>query len=89
AIGKALSIGSIEVGKQADLVVHDRSGPQFVPQSTDPVLQLIWASDGRSVSDVVIAGREVVRDGRCVTVDLDALRGEAAARRDHLLASRT
>jgi 5-methylthioadenosine/S-adenosylhomocysteine deaminase len=89
AIGKALSIGSIEVGKLADLVVHDRTGPQFVPPSTDPVLQLVWGSDGRSVRDVVIDGREVVRDGRCVTVDLDALRAEATARRDHLIASRT
>ena len=52
AIGKGDAIGSIEVGKQADLVVHDRRGPQFVPRSTDPVLQLMWASDGRSVSDV-------------------------------------
>ena len=81
AIGKGDLIGSIEVGKQADLVVHDRRGPQFVPRSTDPVLQLMWASDGRSVRDVVIAGRHVVRDGRCVTVDLDALRDEAAAPR--------
>jgi 5-methylthioadenosine/S-adenosylhomocysteine deaminase len=88
AIGMSDAIGSIEVGKQADLVVHDRGGPQFVPRSTDPVLQLMWASDGRSVRDVLIAGREVVRDGRCVTVDLDALRGEAARRRDHFLAAR-
>lgn len=88
AIGKGGAIGSIEVGKQADLVVHDRRGPQFVPRSTDPVLQLMWASDGRSVRDVLIAGREVVRDGRCVTVDLDVLRNEAAGRRDHLLAAR-
>jgi 5-methylthioadenosine/S-adenosylhomocysteine deaminase len=88
AIGKSEVIGSIEVGKQADLVVHDRRGPQFVPRSTDPVLQLMWASDGRSVSDVLIAGREVVRDGRCVTVDLETLRDEAARRRDHLLATR-
>ncbi len=88
AIGKGDTIGSIEVGKQADLVVHDRRGPQFVPRSTDPVLQLMWASDGRSVRDVMIAGRDVVRDGRCVTVDLDALRDEAARRRDHFLAAR-
>jgi 5-methylthioadenosine/S-adenosylhomocysteine deaminase len=88
AIGKADTIGSIEVGKQADLVVHDRRGPQFVPRSTDPVLQLMWASDGRSVTDVLIAGRDVVRDGRCVTVDLEALRDEAARRRDHFLAAR-
>jgi 5-methylthioadenosine/S-adenosylhomocysteine deaminase len=88
AIGKGGTIGSIEVGKQADLVVHERRGPQFVPRSTDPVLQLMWSSDGRSVCDVLIAGREVVRDGRCVTVDLDALRDEAARRRDHFLAAR-
>ena len=63
-------------------------GPQWVPRSTDPVLQLMWASDGRSVNDVVIAGREVVRDGRCITVDLEAVRLEAAERRDHLLGLR-
>jgi 5-methylthioadenosine/S-adenosylhomocysteine deaminase len=88
AIGKGDLIGSIEVGKQADLVVHDRRGPQFVPRSTDPVLQLMWASDGRSVSDVVIAGRQVVLDGHCATVDIDAIRDEAARRRDYLLAAR-
>jgi 5-methylthioadenosine/S-adenosylhomocysteine deaminase len=88
AVGKADLIGSLEVGKQADIVVHDTSGPQWLPRSTDPVLQLIWASDGRSVSDVLVAGRQVVADGRCTSVDVDALRAEAAARRDHLLATR-
>jgi 5-methylthioadenosine/S-adenosylhomocysteine deaminase len=85
AIGMDDRIGSIEVGKQADLVVHDTSGPQWMPRSPDPVLQLLWASDGRSVRDVVIAGRPVVRDGRCITVDVDALRDEAAERSRRLL----
>jgi 5-methylthioadenosine/S-adenosylhomocysteine deaminase len=88
AIGKSDTIGSLEIGKQADLVVHDRGGPQFVPRSTDPVLQLMWASDGRSVRDVLIAGRQVVRDGRCTTADLDSLRDEAGRRRDSFLAAR-
>ena len=87
AIGKASSIGSLEVGKQADIVVHDTTGPQWLPRSTDVVLQLIWASDGRSVSDVIIAGKPVVRDGKCITVDVDALRGEAKSRRDFFLAA--
>ena len=85
AIGKAGVLGSLAVGQRADIVVHDRQGVQWLPPSTDPVRQLIWGSDGRSVRDVVIDGRVVVRDGRCVTVDLDALRGAAIARRDHLL----
>ena len=53
------AIGSLEAGKQADVVVHDR-GPAWVAARTDPVLQLVWATDGRSVRDVVVAGRVVV-----------------------------
>ncbi len=89
AIGKGDLIGSIEVGKQADLVVHSTQGAEFTPRGIDPVRQIIWASDGRSVNDVLIAGREVVRDGRCVTVDIDGLRAAADERRDALLASRS
>jgi 5-methylthioadenosine/S-adenosylhomocysteine deaminase len=88
AIGKADLLGSLEPGKQADLVVHATSGPQWLPPSTDPVRQLMWGSDGRSVSDVVVAGRVVVREGRCTSVDVDALRDEAIRRRDHLLGAR-
>lgn len=88
AIGKADTIGSLEVGKQADIVVHDTRGPQWLPMSTDPVLQLVWASDGRSVSDVLVAGRQVVADGRCISVDVESLRAAALDRRDHLLGSR-
>ena len=89
AIGKGDAIGSIEPGKQADLVVHSTAGPQFAPRGTDPVRQLVWASDGRSVQHVVIAGRVVVEDGRCATVDLEGLRAEAAAGRDRLLETRS
>jgi len=85
AIGKSGVLGVLAPGYAADLVVHDMSGPQWLPLSTDPVRQLMWASDGRSVRDVVVAGRVVVRDGRCTTVDLDALRAAALDRRDHLL----
>ncbi len=85
ALGMHDRIGSLDAGKQADVVVHDTSGPQWIPRSPDPVLQLVWASDGRSVNDVLIAGREVVRAGRCITVDVAAASAEAAARQKALL----
>jgi 5-methylthioadenosine/S-adenosylhomocysteine deaminase len=88
AIGRIHDLGSLEPGKQADLVVHDTSGPQWTPLATDPVRHLMWGSDGRSVTDVLVAGRHVVHEGRCVTVDLDALRTEATRARDRLVASR-
>jgi 5-methylthioadenosine/S-adenosylhomocysteine deaminase len=78
AIGMADRIGSLEPGKRADVVVHDTTGAHWITRSADPVLQLVWASDGRSVRDVVVDGRVVVRDGRCTTVDIDALRDAAA-----------
>jgi 5-methylthioadenosine/S-adenosylhomocysteine deaminase len=86
AIGMDDRIGSLEVGKQADLVVHDTSSLTWVPRSADPVLQLVWAADGRGVRDVLVAGRPVVRDGRCTTVDRDELRAAAAQAAPALLA---
>lgn len=76
AVGMADRIGSLEVGKQADLVIHRASGWGWAPRG-DVGLQLVWGTDGRSVRDVMVAGRPVVLDGRCVTVDVDAIATEA------------
>ncbi len=85
AIGMDHLIGSIEVGKLADIVIHSTDGPQWTPISPDPVLQLLWASDGRSVSDVVVNGRHVVRDGSSLMVDESELRAEVTARAQFFL----
>ena len=85
AIGMDDRIGSLETGKQADIVVHDTTSVAWNPRG-ETVLQLVWGSDGRSVRDVVVAGRPVVRDGACVTVDLAALHAEAAEAQSSLLA---
>lgn len=88
AIGLDHIIGSLEIGKHADIVVHRTDTPQWTPPSPDPVLQLIWASDGRSVSDVIVDGRQIVQNGVCVTVDEAALRVELIDRGRFLLAGR-
>ena len=77
AIGMSDRIGSIEIGKQADLVVIDRRGPAWIPVSDDPVLQLVWKGVAGSVRDVWVAGTTVVVDGRAVGVDLAAISAEA------------
>ncbi|MFE5331910.1 amidohydrolase family protein [Embleya sp. NPDC056575] len=85
AIGMADRIGSLEPGKYADLVVHDATGPQWTPRG-DVAQQLVWSADGRSVRDVLVGGRIVVRDHACVEVDERALRGAAARASETLLA---
>ncbi len=76
ALGMADRIGSLEPGKLADVVVFEADRPQWAVDA-DPALQLVWGTDGRSVRDVLVGGRPVVRDGRCVTLDEDELRERA------------
>ncbi len=85
ALGMSDEIGSLSVGKRADIVLVDTTGPEWVPLSPDPALQLIWASDGRSVRDVVSSGRVVVRDGEPTLVDRSSLAVEAAERHARLV----
>jgi 5-methylthioadenosine/S-adenosylhomocysteine deaminase len=78
AIGLDAVIGSIEVGKAADLVVHECTGPQWNPRARDVVQQLVWSSDGRSVRDVIVGGQPVVRDRAFVNVDALAIYSRVA-----------
>ena len=84
AIGKGAEIGSLEVGKLADVVVFDCGASALTPHG-DVALQLVWGSDGRDVRDTFIGGRQVVRSGRCTTVDIDELRLTAATAQRDLL----
>jgi len=77
AIGRGDDLGSIEVGKRADLVILDSRRPEWQPVGADPALQLVWGTDGRAVRHVVIDGRVVVRDGACTGVDESALAARA------------
>ncbi len=84
AIGMADRVGSIEVGKQADIVVHRTDTPGWTPRG-DVGLQLVWGTDGRSVRDVWVAGRQVVSDGRPTAISQDELAEMATHRQTKLL----
>ncbi|HZU07894.1 MAG TPA: amidohydrolase [Chloroflexota bacterium] len=65
-------IGSLEVGKCADIVLCDRKQLQWLPIA-NVINNLVYSADGRSVDTVIVDGRIVVRNGRVVTVDEEAL----------------
>jgi 5-methylthioadenosine/S-adenosylhomocysteine deaminase len=71
-------IGSLEAGKRADVVLHDRSRPEWTPL-LNVANQLVYAADGRGVHTVFVEGRRVVDNYRLTTLDEDAL--YAAAQR--------
>lgn len=61
-------IGSIEVGKKADLVLHDTDRPEWRPLH-NVARQLVWSADGRGVHTVFVDGVRVVENYRCTTID--------------------
>lgn len=68
AAGLADRIGSIEVGKDADLVIFDTRRPEWQPL-INPVSNLVYSATGDSVRHVFVAGEHVVRDGRLTRID--------------------
>ena len=73
AVGLEDRIGSIEVGKEADLIAIDLSALHLTPVHN--VLALLVFAAGRSdVSDVWVAGNRVVRNRSLVNVDVADLK---------------
>jgi cytosine/adenosine deaminase-related metal-dependent hydrolase len=61
ALGLDSEIGSLEVGKKADIVMYDTLRPEW--QSLfNPVNSLVYSADGRSVKTVIVDGNVVIED---------------------------
>ncbi len=80
ALGMQDEIGSLEVGKKADLVLIDADQPHWVPL-IDPVANLVHGGLGTDVSQVWVDGQPLVVDGKVVSMDQREVlrRAQAAA----------
>ena len=79
-------IGSLEVGKKADLVVVDLDRPHLAP-GLNPVSTLVYAATGADVESVMVDGRWVVRHGELLTIDAARAVAEARERAQRLYAA--
>lgn len=76
AVNQASDLGSLEVGKKADLLVIDRMKPHLTPSGR---ILSAWIHNGQpsDIESVMVDGRFVMREGRLLTIDEDALMEEA------------
>lgn len=89
AIGADRELGSIEVGKKADMVIIDARKAGMAPTRPDnAVANLVYASPAHAVRDTIVDGRFVLREGRIVNLDEGAV-VTAAERAAQELLSRT
>src|SRR6266849_6539172 len=71
-------LGRLAPGKKADIVLVDLDCPQMQP-ARDPLRSFVYHAADRAVRDVFIDGRQVVADGRVLTLD----QADAAERLGH------
>ncbi|MFS9068091.1 TRZ/ATZ family protein [Streptococcus infantis] len=69
-LGMEDEIGSLEVGKQADFLVIQPQGKIHLQPQENMLSHLVYAVKSSDVDDVYIAGEQVVRAGKVLTVDL-------------------
>ena len=68
ALGVGDEIGSLEAGKKADLVLFDTQRPEWQAMF-NPINNLVYNADGRSIHTVIVDGRVVVDAYRQTFVD--------------------
>lgn len=84
-LGLENEIGSIEVGKQADLILVDLEFPHMQPVHSI-VSQLVYAANGLEVDTVFCAGRILLKDKKHVGFDVSSIYARANEWRDRIQA---
>jgi len=70
ALGLQDIIGSLEIGKKADIIIIDTHKPHLVPVY-NPVSHIVYAAQGSDVQDVIVDGRILIKDRKILTVNLE------------------
>jgi cytosine/adenosine deaminase-related metal-dependent hydrolase len=74
-LNMADELGSLTVGKKADLVLYDLTSLSLLPR-TDPIGLLVLGRPTNVVDSVWVNGKQIVADGKVKTIDVDNLRQE-------------
>ncbi|HLN64988.1 MAG TPA: amidohydrolase family protein, partial [Symbiobacteriaceae bacterium] len=84
AMGLAHEIGSLEVGKKADLAVVDLTGLHTWPEA-DIISRLVYSARGSDVRLTMVDGKILMQDGHLLTLNTEQVRTDASRSSERLL----
>ena len=84
AIGLTDQVGTLEVGKQADLILIDLDRPHLTPLN-DLARALIYAGRSDDVVSVIIAGKLIFHNRQFLTLDIEQVMEQARQRAHRIL----
>ncbi|QGG48128.1 amidohydrolase family protein [Heliorestis convoluta] len=76
ALGWDDEIGTLEVGKKADLILINMKQPHLYPVH-DPVAHVVYSAKGSDVHTVIVDGKVLLRAGKLTTIDEEEVMAEA------------
>ena len=68
-LGIEAMVGSIEVGKRADLAIFDVRKPYTSPSVIAPISNLVYAGTGSDATDVIVDGKFLKKNGKVLVLD--------------------
>jgi 5-methylthioadenosine/S-adenosylhomocysteine deaminase len=83
ALGLDMEIGSLVIGKSADITAIDLSAPETQPVF-NPLSHIVYAASREQVSDVWVAGKHLLKQRRLSTLDIGELKQRVAVWRQRL-----
>ena len=84
ALGMDHMIGSLEVGKAADLILIDMQRPHLYPANMEP-FRVVYFANGNDVDAVVVGGKVLLRRGKPVHTDQAAVLADAQREADRMI----
>lgn len=84
ALGLDTHVGSLEVGKRADVIMIDAAQPHLAPRH-DPIALLVYSAQAADVHTVLVDGRILLEDRVLLTIDEQALLAQATKQTRSLL----
>lgn len=78
------SIGSLEIGKRADIITIDLSRPNLTPTVSKPfrnfIPNIVYSTTGYEVDNVIINGKEIISNNQFIDIDEQKIIFEANKR---------
>ena len=75
ALGKSDSLGSLEIGKNADFILVDINNSHSIPLF-DPITHLVFGAGRSDVTDVFVSGKRVVENKKISGLDIEKIHEE-------------
>jgi 5-methylthioadenosine/S-adenosylhomocysteine deaminase len=77
ALGREDEIGSLKVGKKADVIIMSTKGPHWYPK-LNTISNLVYSGQALDVHTTIVGGKVLMKDRKLTTIDIEKIKADAS-----------